>query len=152
MYEDILFFLRADHGWLFWAAVAAMAAGVSLVLAGITWQLRCWWRNQGGLGRGGAAATRSEKAAALHPPVRSEAARKAYAANPLPSRESTAAPALAPSVTTTSLTQLLGRLQQAVADLEGMASEAWAPPPDGEESFLKQGDGQVEYVFRASRL
>jgi len=156
--NGILSYLQESRGWLFWAAAAAMAAGLSLLLAVGAWHARRWLRRARPARHGrpglwpllrrparpsrppqdyGDQAWRRRNGSAVEPPV--EPAASPESAPPSPGS------APAPEV----LASMLRRLRGAADRLEEVAEEHAAAAAAGRDSDLKALGCDVEYVFRA---
>jgi hypothetical protein len=139
--------LARTQGPLFWTAVTAIALGATLLVVALVQMLRASRAARVGPGRAGATPDSPGAAAAVGTGVdRLDGADPARGATePHPAREE-----IAVDPADRSLALLLRRLQAAGDRLEELAGDLEEPPAARQESALKEGFRDVEYVFKAS--
>ncbi len=147
MGAEILNHLRDTNGFLFWGSVTAIAAGATLLVTAVIWQIRRLIRLTRGQRRAVAAgpqpAATQDAAVAPAAPTTDGLTVDDSGYRPAGSRE-------APLSISPSLNALQRRLQRVADRLESLADD-FAHPGESGESLLKHPGNDVEYVFKASR-
>ncbi len=151
---DVLGFLQGHNSWLFWAALAAITCGLSLLLTGVYLHVRRLWRQGLRHSRGprpvpdqAPAVLQTAASAGYQPPGGLPAAPTGPVTSP-PAKDFRSDER---ELTSGSLPVVLKRLRQATDGLEAVAGELLASDHARPESSLKHLAGDVEYVFKASR-